>query len=62
VAFGAGPHVCLGWKLAVVETEIALEQLFGRFPKIELAVPREAINWSSQLGTRGVAELPVRLA
>jgi cytochrome P450 len=61
VAFGGGPHNCLGWKLAVAEAEIALEQLFGRFPKLELAVPRDEIDWSSQLGTRGVAALPVRL-
>jgi cytochrome P450 len=61
VAFGAGPHVCLGWKLAVTEAEIAVEQLFSRFAKLDLAVPRDQVAWSRQLGTRGVASLPVRL-
>jgi cytochrome P450 len=61
VAFGAGPHVCLGGKLAVAETEIALEQLFSRFARLELAIPRDQVAWSRQLGTRGIASLPVRL-
>jgi cytochrome P450 len=61
VAFGAGIHVCLGWKLAVTETEIALEQLFARFPKLALAVPPSQAKWSRQPGTRGMETLPVRL-
>jgi cytochrome P450 len=61
VAFGAGPHICLGLKLAVAEAEIAVEQLFTRFGKLELAVPREQVAWSRQLGTRGMATLPVWL-
>ncbi|HVX62680.1 MAG TPA: cytochrome P450 [Pirellulales bacterium] len=62
LAFGAGPHICLGLKLAVAETEIALRRLFTRFPNLELAVPIEQVPWSRQLGTRGMASLPVRLA
>jgi cytochrome P450 len=61
VAFGAGIHNCLGWKLAVTETEIALEQLFQRFPKLELAIPASQVRWSRQPGTRGMEQLPVRL-
>jgi cytochrome P450 len=61
VAFGAGIHVCLGWKLAVTETEIALAQLFARFPKLELAVPPRQAKWSRQPGTRGMEQLSVRL-
>lgn len=61
VAFGAGIHVCLGMKLAVAETEIALEQLFTRFPRLDLAIPRSQVRWSRQLGTRGMESLPVKL-
>ncbi len=61
LAFGAGTHVCLGLKLAVAETEIALRRLFGRFPALELAIPGSQIRWSRQLGTRGMETLPVRL-
>ncbi|MEX2115114.1 MAG: cytochrome P450 [Pirellulales bacterium] len=61
VAFGAGTHICLGLKLAVAETEIALEQLLTRFPQLELAIPRDQVRWSRQPGTRGMETLPVRL-
>ncbi|MCI0681643.1 MAG: cytochrome P450 [Gemmataceae bacterium] len=60
VAFGAGIHVCLGAKLARVETAIALERLFTRFPRLELAVPRSHIRYLSRPGTRALVGLPVR--
>jgi cytochrome P450 len=59
VAFGAGIHVCLGAKLARVETAIALERLFTRFPALQLAIPRSRVRFASRLGTRGLASLPV---
>lgn len=61
VAFGAGTHICLGLKLAIAETEIALRQLFTRFPNLELGIPPEHIQWSRSFGTRGLESLPVRL-
>lgn len=61
VAFGAGVHVCLGMKLAVAETAIAIEQLFTRFPKLELTIPHSQVQWSRQAGTRGMESLPVKL-
>ncbi|MBW3596553.1 MAG: cytochrome P450 [Planctomycetes bacterium] len=60
LAFGAGIHVCLGAKLARVETAIALERLFTRFPDVHLAVPRSDLRYSVRPGTRGLLELPVR--
>lgn len=62
VAFGAGIHICLGLKLAIAETQIALRQLFTRFPHLELAVAPAQVRWSRQLGTRGMEALPVKLA
>lgn len=61
LAFGAGIHTCLGLKLAVAETEIALRGLFTRFPNVELALPAAQVPWSRQVGTRGMEALPVRL-
>jgi cytochrome P450 len=60
VAFGAGIHVCLGAKLSRVETEIALQRLFARFPRLELAIPRSQIRYLSRFGTRALASLPVK--
>jgi len=61
VAFGAGIHNCLGWKLAVAEAEIAIGELLARFPKFELGIPRDQVRWSPQPGTRGMESLPMRL-
>jgi len=36
VAFGAGPHLCLGQHLARLETKIALEAVFDRLPNVRL--------------------------
>ena len=60
LAFGAGIHVCLGAKLARVETAIALERLFTRFPGLQLAIPRSQVRFSARIGTRGLVALPVK--
>lgn len=59
LAFGAGIHVCLGARLARVETAIALQRLLTRFPDLNLAVPRSQIRFSPRFGTRGLVALPV---
>jgi cytochrome P450 len=59
VAFGTGIHYCLGARLASVETEIALQRLFTRFPKLELAVPRSRVRYAPRFGTRGLVALPL---
>lgn len=60
VAFGAGIHVCLGARLARVETAIALQRLFTRFPRLRLAVPRARLRYSGRFGSRALVALPVR--
>ena len=37
LAFGAGPHACLGLHLARTEAQIAFERLFRRLPNLRLA-------------------------
>ncbi|MCM2427008.1 cytochrome P450 [Streptomyces sp. RKAG337] len=58
LAFGAGPHFCLGSALARMEAETALQQLCARFPRMTRAggSPR-----TDRLALRGHAALPVRL-
>ncbi|MFI5821315.1 cytochrome P450 [Streptomyces rishiriensis] len=59
LAFGAGPHYCLGAWLAKLEMELALHRLPKRLPGLRLAVPLEAIEWREGLLTRSPQNLPV---
>jgi len=57
LAFGYGPHVCLGQHLARMEMRIFFEELFGRIDRIELAgEPR----WVQSNFVGGLKSLPVR--
>jgi cytochrome P450 len=60
LAFGAGIHVCLGAKLARVETEIALHKLFTRFPNLRLGIPSEMLRFTGRFGARALVALPLR--
>jgi cytochrome P450 len=62
LAFGHGIHHCLGAPLARMEAEIVLSRLFGRFPRLRLAVPAEQLSWRHSLMLRGLEELPVALS
>jgi cytochrome P450 len=59
LAFGAGPHRCLGSHLARMELRVALEEWHRRIPDYEL-VPGTELAYSP--GIREVAELPLRFA
>jgi cytochrome P450 len=45
VAFGAGIHYCLGAKLSSVETQIALQKLFTRFPNLNVVGTGAPTRW-----------------
>lgn len=58
LAFGYGPHHCLGAPLARIVLETALTRLASRFPALHLAVPVERLAMNTGL-THGLRELPV---
>jgi cytochrome P450 len=61
LSFGHGVHYCLGVSLARLEAESALPALFGRFPDMELAVPREDLVPMGSFISNGHRSLPVLL-
>ncbi|QFG26244.1 cytochrome P450 [Actinomadura sp. WMMB 499] len=62
VAFGHGPHFCLGAPLARLEGQVAIGALLARFPDLALAVPPSELRRHRQGSiVRGLVTLPVRL-
>jgi cytochrome P450 len=59
LSFGTGIHFCLGHQLARIEASAALHALFGRWPKLRLAVAPEQIHWRRRPGLRSIDKLPV---
>jgi cytochrome P450 len=60
LAFGAGPHSCIGQALARTELQTVLEVLLRRLPTLELAGPVAALRSREGLIVGGLTELPVR--
>ncbi|MBI3709497.1 MAG: cytochrome P450 [Proteobacteria bacterium] len=58
IAFGYGPHYCIGAPLARLEARIAFQRLLARLDDIALAEP--APEWSDNLVLRGVKRLRLR--
>jgi cytochrome P450 len=60
LAFGHGPHLCLGQQLARVELRVALPALVTRFPTLRLDVPAEEVPLRPEAAdVFGVKSLPV---
>lgn len=57
LAFGAGPHRCLGSHLARIEVSIALEELHRRIPDYRVDTSNPTLSHASQV--RGVLRLPI---
>ena len=59
LAFGHGPHFCLGAPLARIELQVVFGTLFRTFPALRLAVPVDELRPRVGLLTGGFEELPV---
>jgi cytochrome P450 len=60
LAFGAGPHSCLGQSLARTELQTVLGVLLDRLPSLDLAVPADDLRRVDGLVVGGLRDLPVR--
>jgi cytochrome P450 len=59
VAFGYGPHQCLGQSLARAELDIVYRTLFTQLPGLRLAVPLDQLPVKDDGFVYGLYELPV---
>jgi len=57
IAFGDGPHSCLGQYLAHLEAEIAIASLLKRFPHLRLET--HEVEWGGNFIIRGLKSLPL---
>jgi len=60
VAFGHGPHQCIGANLSRLELEVAYETLFRRIPTLELAEPMDSLKEPAGSLLPRIKRLPVR--
>jgi cytochrome P450 len=59
IAFGHGPHYCIGQNLARTELRIVLRSLLSRFPQAHLAVDVSELEILSDRTGGGVGNVPV---
>ena len=57
IAFGYGPHYCVGAPLARLEGQIAFRRLLERLDDLRITEP--PLDWSDNLVLRGVKKLPL---
>jgi 2-hydroxy-5-methyl-1-naphthoate 7-hydroxylase len=61
MAFGTGPHTCIGPALARLEASAALPALFARYPEMRLAVDPDELTAVPSIFSNSVTSLPVYL-
>lgn len=58
LAFGYGPHFCIGAPLARLEAQLAFQRLLERLDSLALA--EERLEWADNLVLRGATRIPLR--
>ncbi len=61
IAFGHGPHFCLGANLARLELQVLFEELLDRFPTLHLVDPAAQPPQRPANFVSGIESLPVRV-
>ena len=60
IAFGGGPHLCIGAALARLEARIAIAGIIERFPRLRLEDPEAPPQWRPHPAFHGLASVRVR--
>jgi cytochrome P450 len=61
LAFGIGPHFCLGAQLTRLETAVAVGALVHHVPRLRLARPEEPIRYKASFSVRAPERLELEL-
>lgn len=59
LAFGRGPHLCLGIQLARLEAKIGIQTVFTRLPSLRLGIRLADVVWDHGPALRGPRSVPV---
>lgn len=59
VAFGGGPHRCIGLSLARMEIRVAAREVIKRLDNFKLEIPVEEIPYLKTVATHSIEKLPV---
>ncbi|MFC4013811.1 cytochrome P450 [Nonomuraea purpurea] len=60
LAWGAGPHACLGQRLATQMATVSVHRLFSRCTKVKLALPSDQLPWRPSPLVRALRSLPIQ--
>lgn len=59
VAFGGGPHRCIGLALARMEIKVAAREIVKQMKNIRLAMPVDQIRYAPTVATQTIESLPI---
>ena len=59
VAFGGGPHRCIGLALARMEVKVAAREIAAQMKNLRLAIPESEIRYTPTVATHTIESLPI---